>query len=94
MTQSKFLGIWLHIEGDNTPNFDGNGFVTGPDRDGTLISDMKKYLDAAQARNILIIFVLWNGAVLRNQVQVHNLLHSNEVFRNRFLLWCICSCNL
>jgi hypothetical protein len=29
---------------------------------------MKKYLDAAQARNVLIVFVLWNGAVLRNQV--------------------------
>jgi hypothetical protein len=44
------------------------------DRDGTLISDMKKYLDAAQARDILVVFVLWNGAVLRNQVYNFNFL--------------------
>ncbi len=61
-------GIWLHVEGDNTPLFDGNGYVTGTDRDGTLIPEMKKFMAAAEARNIVVIFVLWNGAVLRNQV--------------------------
>ena len=60
----------MHIEGDNTPLFNGDGYVTGTDRDGTLIPEMKKYLDAAQARNILVVFVLWNGAVLRNEVSV------------------------
>ena len=67
-SKSNFLGIWLHVEGDNSPNFDGNGFVIGPDRDGTLISDMRRYLDAAKDRNILVVFALWNGAYLRNQV--------------------------
>ena len=62
-----FLGIWLHIEGSNTPAYDGQGFVTGPDRTGTLIADMKEYLDYAQTKNILVIFVLWNGAYLREQ---------------------------
>jgi hypothetical protein len=39
------------------------------DNTGTLINDMKAYLDAAKARNILVIFVLWNGAVMNNQVE-------------------------
>ena len=79
----KFQGIWLHIEGDNTPLFNGDGYVTGTDRDGTLIPEMKKYLDAAQARNILVVFVLWNGAVLRNQVNVDLLTLPNVVPRIR-----------
>ncbi|XP_064617065.1 mannan endo-1,4-beta-mannosidase-like [Liolophura sinensis] len=54
--------IWLHIEGENTPQFDSHGFVTAPDRDGTLISDMKQYLQAAYRYNILVFFCLWNGA--------------------------------
>ena len=49
--------------------------MTGTDRDGTLIPEMKKYLDAAQARNILVVFVLWNGAVLRNEVSVLLVMH-------------------
>lgn len=60
-------GHWLHVEGDNTPAYDSNGFVTGPDRTGTMINEMRSFLDFAQSKNILVIFVLWNGAVLRNQ---------------------------
>ena len=60
-------GIWLHVEGDNTPAYDGNGYVTGADRTGTMISDMKAFLDYAQSKNIVVIFALWNGAYLRNQ---------------------------
>ena len=59
--------MWLHVEGDNTPAFDGQGFVTGPDSTGTMINDMKSFLDYAQSKNILVIFCLWNGAYLRNQ---------------------------
>ena len=62
-----FLGIWLHVEGANTPAFDSSGFVTGPDSTGTMIDDMRSYLDFAQSKNILVIFVLWNGAYLREQ---------------------------
>nr|Q8WPJ2.1 RecName: Full=Mannan endo-1,4-beta-mannosidase; AltName: Full=Beta-mannanase; AltName: Full=Endo-beta-1,4-mannanase; Short=Man5A; Short=ManA; Flags: Precursor [Mytilus edulis]CAC81056.1 endo-1,4-mannanase [Mytilus edulis] len=53
--------VWLHIEGESTPEFDNNGYVTGIDN--TLISDMRAYLHAAQRHNILIFFTLWNGAV-------------------------------
>ena len=55
------------MEGDNTPAYDGNGFVTGPDRTGTMINDMKVFLDYAQTKNIVVIFALWNGAYLNNQ---------------------------
>lgn len=61
------LGIWIHVEGDNTPNFDANGFVTSPDRTGTLISDLNRFLDVARDNNVFVIPVLWNGAVVRNQ---------------------------
>ncbi|EFX76384.1 endo-beta-1,4-mannanase [Daphnia pulex] len=63
--------VWLHVEGDNTPNYDANGYVLGPDKTGTLISDMKSFLDSAKAKNILVIFVLWNGATLRNQNSIN-----------------------
>ena len=55
------------MEGDNTPAYDGNGFVTDPDRTGTMINDMKAFLDYAQTKNIVVIFALWNGAYLNNQ---------------------------
>ena len=32
-----------------------------------MINDMRAYLDFAQSKNILVIFVLWNGAYLREQ---------------------------
>lgn len=57
----------MHVEGQNTPAYDSNGYVTGPDRTGTIIDDMRSFLDFAQSQNILVIFVLWNGAVLENQ---------------------------
>ncbi|XP_057369994.1 mannan endo-1,4-beta-mannosidase-like [Daphnia carinata] len=63
--------VWLHVEGDNTPSYDANGYITAPDRTGTLIPDMKLFLDTAKANNILVIFVLWNGALLRNQNTVN-----------------------
>ena len=63
----NLIGMWLHVEGDNTPAFDGQGFVTGPDSTGTMINDMKSFLYYAQSKNILVIFCLWNCAYLRNQ---------------------------
>jgi mannan endo-1,4-beta-mannosidase len=66
-----FIGVWLHVEGDNTPNYDANGYVLGPDKTGTLIPDMKSFLNSAKAKNILVIFVLWNGATLRNQKSIN-----------------------
>ena len=32
-----------------------------------MINDMKAFLDYAQTKNIIVIFVLWNGAELKNQ---------------------------
>ena len=55
------------MEGDNTPAYDSSGFVTGFDSTGTMISDMKAFLDYAQSKNLIVIFVLWNGASLNNQ---------------------------
>ena len=60
------MRIWLHVEGDHTPIFNESGFVTATDSAGTLISDMRAYLKAAQELDILVFFCLWNGAVLRN----------------------------
>ena len=65
------IGIWVHVEGNNTPKWDQYGFVLAPDNSGTLITDLKAYLDEAKTRNILVIFVLWNGAVLNNQNAVN-----------------------
>ncbi|KAK2723828.1 mannan endo-1,4-beta-mannosidase-like [Artemia franciscana] len=59
--------IWLHVEGENTPKWDSNGYVTAPDASGTLFSDMKRFLNFAQSKNILVIFTLWNGAEMHNQ---------------------------
>lgn len=69
--------MWLHVEGANTPAFDSNGYVTGPDRTGTMISDMRSFLDFAQSKDILVIFVLWNGAVLKQQNTI-NLLYDDS----------------
>ena len=55
--------MWLHVDGKNTPAFDGNGYVTGPDSTGTMIDDMRSFLDFAQSKQLLVVFVLWNGAV-------------------------------
>ena len=35
---------WVHCEGSYTPMFNSNGYVTGTDKDGTLIEDMRKYI--------------------------------------------------
>ena len=64
-------GVWLHVEGDNTPYYDANGYILGPDKTGTLITDMKSFLDAAKLKNILVTFTLWNGALLRNQNSIN-----------------------
>ena len=46
-----------------TPIFDKDGFVTTTDYAGTFIDDLAKFLDAAYANNILVVPVLWNGAL-------------------------------
>ncbi|KAJ8313996.1 hypothetical protein KUTeg_008557 [Tegillarca granosa] len=50
------IRIWLHVEGQTSPKFDSQGYVTGLDNDGTLINELKEYL------NIFVFITLWNGA--------------------------------
>lgn len=60
--------MWVHVEGGNTPEFDkSSGMVTAPDRSGTLINDLRSFLDHAKSKNLFVILVLWNGAVLKEQ---------------------------
>ena len=61
------IRIWLHVEGDKTPQFDADGYVIATDASNTLISDMRRYLRAAAELDVLVFFVLWNGAVLKNE---------------------------
>ena len=60
------MRIWVHVEGDYNPTFDASGNVNGTDSSNTLVQDMKKYALAAQDLDIMVIFTLWNGAVLKN----------------------------
>ncbi|KAK3605222.1 hypothetical protein CHS0354_038657 [Potamilus streckersoni] len=57
------IRVWVHIEGESTPVFDGGGHVTGTDQAHNLINEMKEYLTAAQHHQILVFFTLWNAAV-------------------------------
>jgi len=59
--------VWVHVEGDVSPLYDGDGFVIATDRDGTLISDLTAFLDECAKNDIFMGLVLFNGAVLRNQ---------------------------
>ena len=60
------IGFWLHVEGENTPEFNGDGYVLSPDRDGSLFNELSSFLDYAAEKNVFVIIVLWNGALMRN----------------------------
>lgn len=77
----RFLttGIWVHVEGYNTPVFDGDGFVTACDNTGDFIGDIKRLLDAAQESNILVVLVLFNGAVMSNQNSINIILENDKL---------------
>ena len=45
-----------------------------------MISEMKSFLDFAQTKNIVIIFCLWNGAVLRNQNTINLFYDEGKLF--------------
>lgn len=61
------MRIWLFIEGDSIPSFNSSGFVIATDGTGTLIDDLRVYVQYAAAHNVFVNLCLWNGAVLRNQ---------------------------
>ncbi len=54
------------MEGESTPQFNGDGYVLSPDGQGTLIPDLSRFLDVAAENNVFVIPVLWNGALIRN----------------------------
>ena len=53
----------------SSPLYDGDGYVTGTDSAGSLVADLRAFLDECAAHNILAGLVLFNGAVLLD----HNL---------------------
>ncbi|RUS73413.1 hypothetical protein EGW08_018819 [Elysia chlorotica] len=55
--------LWIHIQGETSPQFDNNGYVIATDMQGTLISDVQDMLNLAQRYDILVIPTLWNAAV-------------------------------
>ena len=40
-----------------------------------MINDMKAFLDFAKSKNVLVVFALWNGAVLFTNQNIKNLFH-------------------
>ena len=56
--------VWLHFQGEISPKFNNQGFVSGTDDQGSLIKEMGAFLDEAAKRDIFIIFTLWNGKLI------------------------------
>lgn len=51
----------VHIEGEQNPQFDNNGYVVATDGAGTLISDLRKFLDVCQQYGVFVNLVSsWN----------------------------------
>ena len=64
-----YSGIWVHIEGANTPMFNSSGHVTG--LDPNITRDMVDFVQQAQRRNILVTFTLWNCADKKKEGTFH-----------------------
>jgi mannan endo-1,4-beta-mannosidase len=61
------LRFWLFIEGSGgIPSWAPDGTVNGTDAANSLASDMRRYVQLAASMDIVIIWCLWNGAVLRD----------------------------
>jgi mannan endo-1,4-beta-mannosidase len=58
--------MWVHVDGQYTPEINSSGHVTATDSTDTLIPEMLKYLQTAQEMNLMVVFVLWNGADFNN----------------------------
>jgi len=57
------IRVWIHIQGETTPHFSSQGYVTGPDSKGSLLNDIKDLLDTAKKYNVFVFPTLWNCAV-------------------------------
>jgi len=60
------IRIWLFVEGHAIPQWSEDGYVTSTDAQGTLVDDLKTYLEYAAAKNVFVTLCLWNGALMRN----------------------------
>ena len=61
------MRFWLFVEGQSIPAFDGSGNVVATDGAGSLIREMRSYLQYAASKNVLVTLCLWNGALMRQQ---------------------------
>nr|ADE58569.1 GH5 family protein GH5E [Limnoria quadripunctata] len=71
--------MWVHVEGQNTPSFDGRGMVTACDNTGDFLNDVVQFLDSAQQSNVLVMFTVWNGAVMENQPYIDMVMDDNKI---------------
>lgn len=63
------IRIWLHCSGDVSPQWGGDGRVTGIP--GDLIPSMRAYLRVAKEQNILVVFVLWNFMITQRHANFY-----------------------
>ena len=77
------IRFWLHVQGNVSPNFGGDGYVTGTDQQNTLIPELRDLLDFAASKNVFVIICLWNGAYIDNQNAVNIVI--NEGVLNSYL---------
>jgi len=67
------LGIFLHTDSQETPCFDSYGFVSAADcSNNHIIEELQEYLCIARRYQIIVFFVLWNGAVFNTDIQHTN----------------------
>lgn len=59
------MRLWVHINGANNPNLDGNGYTTGLEE--SHLSDMKRVLDLAYNHKIAIVLSLWSFDMLNTR---------------------------
>lgn len=61
------LRFWLFVEGSGgIPQWTPDGIVNGTDAAGSLAEDMRRFVQLAASMDIVIVWCLWNGAVLRD----------------------------
>jgi len=65
------IRLWIHVEGEATPQFNSDGYVTATDGSNTLISELGRFLDFCASQNVFVVPVLWNGALMRQQTVVN-----------------------
>lgn len=61
------LRFWLFVEGSGgIPQWAPDGLVNGTDAAGSLADDMRRFVRLAASMDIVVVWCLWNGAVLRD----------------------------